>query len=486
MASTSLKIMMLGGVCIACPLAAADGDIDTSFGVAGKQRVAFDLGGGLSDIATAAQIAGNGSIYLAGTAEIELPMTFLDAPGVIAIARLNADGFLDLTYNGVGRVTHQDDFGNAVAVGGNFVVNDAVLQPDGKLVVVGSVLTDTSTVTNQNYDMLVCRFLTTGQVDAGFGDVSTPGCAAIEVNPGADAPPSDFDAANAVALTGDGRIIVAGQALTSTQPLRAAVTRLNANGSIDPTFGTGGFVFTLEDGPSPLSWSDVAVAPDGKLVLVGELAFSAADSDFLVTRLNPNGTSDGSFGSGGLSTIAFNLGLTADFDQPTAVSVLANGSILVAGNIDFETMGLQSNARGVVKLATNGAIDVTFGSNGRTVMLHGQEAYAEDMVIQSDGRIVVAGPFRVNTNPGSIDFGVLRLTSNGLPDVVFGGNGQAAVAFDYNGVNPRDTATAVALQGGQIIMAGYVVAPDGGSNLDFAVTRLDNDLIFANDFEINP
>jgi uncharacterized delta-60 repeat protein len=471
-----LKMVLMSTAALSFPLAAADGDIDTTFGVLGKQRVAFDIGGSLDDFAQSVVVAPNGMIYLVGTVAIDPSQGFLDAPGVIGIARLNRNGTLDLSYNGTGRVVHQDDFGNGAGVGQNIQVNDAALQADGKLVVVGTVLTNTLTAMGQNYDMLVCRFLATGEVDGNFGDVSTPGCAAIEVNPGNDAPPSDSDSANALVLASDGKIMLAGSTKTSALPATAAIVRLNTDGSVDQGFGTGGFVFT--SGTSDVSWTDIAIAPGGKLVTVSEFFFSASNSDFLVKRTNPDGTSDGAF------PIGFDMGLLSDYDQPTAVSVLGDGSILVAGNVDFTMNEQHTNARGIVKLDPTGTVDTNFGTNGRTVVIQGMESYAEDMLVQSDGKIVVAGSFRMNANFDSYDFGILRLTSNGGLDTFFGGAGQAAVPFDYNNATPIDTATSVVSQGGQLIIAGFVVGPGDENNRDYAVTRLVNDLIFADDFEI--
>src|SRR5690606_33083417 len=111
---------------------------------------------------------------------------------------------------------------------------------------------------------------------------------------------------------------------------------------------------------------------------------------------------------------------------------------------------------------------------------------ATDMYLQSDGRIVVTG----NVQAGMMgdredDFAAFRFLANGAKDTHFGSNGMAVVPFDLIGGNSIDRTYSAVMQGGRVLMAGYVYAP-GNSNRDFAVARLEVDLIYTDGFAIEP
>src|SRR5262249_55921712 len=138
-----------------------------------------------------------------------------------------------------------------------------------------------------------------------------------------------------VLLQPDGKIVEAGTdflngdnpGLDGTTP-RFAVTRHNADGTVDWTFGQLGFT-TVPFPRGGAQATSVALQSDGKLVVAGVfVAPGATRPDFALARLNPDGTPDSSFGTNGL--------VITDFGAPewaSSVVVQADGSILAAGSV---------------------------------------------------------------------------------------------------------------------------------------------------------
>jgi uncharacterized delta-60 repeat protein len=222
---------------------------DPGFGVGGG--VVLDFGG--IDKANAVAQQADGRILVAGWARPDdIPGVYEDADAVVV--RLMADGTLDTTF-GVG--------GAAIVEGGDYYFNDLAVQPDGKIIAAGS-----STVNLLSADTLIARFNANGTLDTTFASDGV-----LELNLGGR------DRAEAVALQTDGRIMLGGGADDNF-----AATRLLSDGTLDVTFDTDGTAMI------PLTASDdraydVAIQPDGKIVLAGTTAYSGfSGEDFgLVT-----------------------------------------------------------------------------------------------------------------------------------------------------------------------------------------------------------
>src|SRR5437870_3563768 len=155
-------------------------------------------------------------------------------------------------------------------------------------------------------------------VDAGPGDLDPSFGAGGQVL-------TDFgggDGARALALQADGRIVVAGRSCPSTW--RFALARHDADGTLDPSFGGGGRVLTNFAGRDEAS--ALALQSDGKIVVAG---FSGAGGrqDFAVARYNPDGSLDPSFGSGGRVLTDF-----GGDDEASALALQSDGKIVVAGS----------------------------------------------------------------------------------------------------------------------------------------------------------
>ena len=237
-----------------------------------------------------------------------------------------------------------------------------------------------------------------------------------------------------------------------------------ADGDLDPTFGVGGKVMT--DFNHSTDWANaVAIQPDGKFVVVGTTykQNDFSDEDFAVARYNTDGTLDSSFGSGGKVHTDF-PGLAA---VPSSVLLQPDAKILVVGGA-YPLFTFLGNIE-MVRYNSNGNLDRSFGDNGIVTTVLDAGSYANAVVQQSDGKIIVAGTFFVDVVIGDqsdTDFVLVRYNRNGSLDTTFGNGG--VVSTDFFG--REDDAFSVLLQpDGKIVAVGS--ANDPASYYDFAAVR---------------
>jgi uncharacterized delta-60 repeat protein len=255
------------------------GSLDQSFGHGGITNVAI----GSTSIANALVIQPDGKIVLAGTA--------LDAHNEFAVARLNPDGSLDAGFGSSGTTTFPNYTGGAWGLG---------LQRDGKLVLAGQTDYAGSQVSGAQ-QFMAARVNPNGSPDTSFG------------NGGVETVPVGGTALGyGVAVQGDGKLVLAGPAFTTTG-VNAAV-RLTSSGALDPTYGSGG-IATVPD------WNG---ANGIILDAAGKVLLPAVGASLL--RLNTNGTADASFGSGG--NVLAKLGTN---DAANGAALQADGKIVLAG-----------------------------------------------------------------------------------------------------------------------------------------------------------
>ena len=168
-----------------------------------------------------------------------------------------------------------------------------------------------------------------------------------------------------------------------------------ADGDLDPLFGSGGTVMT-DLGKSTDIAEAVAIQADGKLIVVGTTYKNNdySDEDFVVTRYNTDGTLDITFGNRGKVRTDF-PGLAA---VPSSVVIQPDGKIVVAGGA-FPLFTFAGNFE-VVRYNTNGSLDTSFGDGGIVTTIFPAGSYAFDVALQSDGKIIAAGTFFIDFNPG--------------------------------------------------------------------------------------
>jgi uncharacterized delta-60 repeat protein len=355
------------------------GSLDSSFAIAGKALI--DFGG--NDGAGALVLQADGKIVVAGTT--------VPAPNVadFALTRLDSNGSLDGTFGQAGRTLVDfggADLGEAVAV-----------QADGKIVVAGSSFA-------AGYTFALARFNANGSLDTTFGQA---GKAMVDLG--------GYDFGEAMVLQPDGKIVVAGHSDVNNNT-NFTLARLDANGSLDTTFGQAGKA--VVDFGSSDDGQGVALQRDGKIVVVG-----SSRGNLVVARLDPNGSLDDSFAGDGKSAVDFG----GDFDDGSSVAVQPDGKLVVSG---YSYVGADF---GIGRLQPNGLLDTTFGDGGKAVAGFGGNPDASQAVaLQPDGKIVAAGYSSVAQ---SGDFAIARLLGDaGGPA---GGGGGPGSGPGSNGSPPR-------------------------------------------------
>src|SRR5438094_2375528 len=237
-----------------------------------------------------------------------------------------------------------------------------------------------------------------------------------------------------------------------------------ADGDLDPTFGTGGMMMTDLSRSTDID-NAVAVQADGKLVVVGQTykQNDYSDEDFVVTRYNTNGTLDNTFGVGGKVRTDF-PGLAA---VPSSVVIQPDGKIVVAGGA-FPLFTFLGNFE-VVRYNPNGSLDTSFGNGGIVTTNFPEGSYASSVALQADGKVIAAGTVFVDFvigEPSNTDFALARYNSDGTPDTSFGNGGQ--VSTDFFGM--EDDAFSVLIQpDGKIVAVGSANNP--ATYYDFAAVR---------------
>ncbi len=383
-------------------------------------------------VSAAVSTVGDTSSALALQADGKIVMV---ESGGFGLARYNPDGSLDSSFGTGGRVTTH--ISSDPEVGD--VAFALALQADGKIVVVGRSWQQYSN------DIAVARYNTDGSLDASFGK---GGKVITDLSAG-------YDDAFALAIQADGKLVVGGLATDGI-----ALVRYNPDGSSDFSFNSRVMVTRSKVGKIIIH--ALTLRSDGKIVAAGRSSYNRGlSSEFAVARYNPDGSLDPSFGTGGKVTTR-----TGTVDSADAVVIQPDGRIIVAGvSYNGRDMGFV-----VIRYTPDGSLDLGFGSGGKAVTAMGvrggeghlfgpQYIYGRvygGIALQSDGKIVGVG----STNEG---FVLLRYNSEGSLDPSFGTGGKVVTRIGTT----EDAARALALQpDGKIVVAGA-----SGGRPAFALVR---------------
>ena len=348
-----------------------------------------------------------------------------------------AVGDLDDTFDGNGKLILD------LSVGDDFLWDVAIQPGDQKIVGVGR--RDPT-----DADWVTVRLNTDGSLDNTF---SGDGLAFVDFSTGEDA-------ANAVALQADEKIVVVGRA--GGMGGRFGIVRYNTNGTLDTTFSGDGKAATDFTSGLDFAW-DVAIQPDQKIVVAGRTGGS--DGRFAVARYNANGTPDTTFSTDGKAT----ANLTPGEDNAIALALSTDGKIVLAGFASGS-----GGQIGLARFTANGSLDTGFSGDGRLLKnVTTALDVAWGVAVQpADNKIVVGG----RTGGANSKFIALRYNVNGTPDNTFSGNGDVAIDI----TSFVDHAYDLVLQSDGKILLG------GTADVEFyAVTRLTDagvvDQSFAHD-----
>jgi uncharacterized delta-60 repeat protein len=313
-----------------------------------------------------------------------------------ALARYTTRGKLDTSFGRGGKVvTSVDRAGNASAL---------AIQRDGKIVAAGQ------TYVGPELDVALVRFAARGRLDTIFG---RGGIVLTDLSPTT----KTYDRTRALALQRDGRLVLAGDSMSfSLETSRRVLARYTTRGRLDRGFGNDGTVLS-RSGPSE-SAGGVAIQRDGKIVAAG-----AEGAGFVVARYTARGRLDPSFGRRG--TVSTKLG---SYGAGGAVAIEPNGKIVAGGYF------------GLARYTARGRLDPSFGQGGTVSTKFGFKAFA----IEPDGKIVAVGS-------ASWSFGLVRYTADGALDPTFGDGGKVRTRFS-SGIS---SAEGVVIQpDGKIVVAG--------------------------------
>lgn len=409
----------------------SDGTLDTSFDGDGKVTTDFNFGGVNNDFVLSVAIQPDGKIVAAGRC---------DSFSSIAVARYLSNGSLDTSFDGDGRViTIINNISSAF---------DVQIQSDGKIVIGGSGAIFGSGVSR----FVVVRYNTDGSPDTSFDYDGIAESSGI----------NGF--ANSIAIQTDGKIIAAG-IHNNAGNKDFGLVRFNADGSRDTSFGSNGNVSTpigsLED-----IIQSVALQTDGR-ILVGGHSDNATSRNFALARYNSDGSLDTSFDGDGKLTTAIGL-----YDFANSILIQPDNKIVAAG----WSGGSLDNDFALVRYNTDGSLDTSFDFDGKAItrINNGTNDIARAVVLQSDGKIVLAG----QSHNGEIrTFTLARYNTNGSLDNTFGN--RALLGFSPSSGNDQANATVVQSDGKILVVGNSRI----NTNYDFALARLNTDGLLDTTFD---
>jgi uncharacterized delta-60 repeat protein len=375
----------------------ADGTLDTAFNTrSGANDAIFSIG-----------LQSNGKIIISGL------FTIYNGVPVGRIARLNADGSLDQTFNSVGVGFN----GNS---GANAEVSEIKVLPDDKILIGGTFTNYNGTAQNR-----LARLNANGSLDTSFtvgtGPNSTVGVIEIQA---------------------DGKILIGGSFVNYNGTNSGRIARINPNGSLDTSFNTGS--------GAEQTVNSIVVQPDGKILVSGFFTLFNNVSKNGITRLRSDGSQDDTFNVAGFDAVVISIALQPD------------GKMIVGGSFTQIAGGMRQC---IARLNADGTLDTTFNpGTGIGPQIIGKIA------LQSDGKAVVVGTFTVYN--GTANGGVIRVNANGSLDTNLASS--SAVVGNIQ---------AMAVQSdGKIVIAGLFTSVNGTARANIARLNADG----SHDTAFNP
>jgi uncharacterized delta-60 repeat protein len=271
----------------------------------------------------------------------------------------------------------------------------------------------------------------------------------------------EYPSISAIAVQPDGKIVVAGGSSPGDHGLLLA--RYLSNGSLDPSFGDGGYVET-QTGDYAFARA-VSLQPDGKIVVAGG-SYQGDDNYlfvFTLARYNSDGSLDTTFGTDGITNTPIPVGQPDSAAGANAVAILPSGNILAAGGGYWGDPTAPSGSFVLTEYSSDGSLEPTFGNGGIVqTQFYGDDSLS-GIAVQPDGKIVATGTGGLAGHGQDIEtIALARYEPDGSLDHAFGTGGKVTTRpeLHYDG-GPS------ALQGAKIVVAGFT-RPNSVSN-DFPV-----------------
>ncbi len=379
------------------------GTLDMSFGNSGKAIIDVL---GYDNLGNAIALQPNGRIVVAGIHNNDF-----------GIYQLKIDGTLDKTFNNTGIVSF--DFGGTIDDG-----SAVGIQTDGKIVMAGSI------IDNGLSDFGIVRINADGTVDNTFGSSGK----VIVDNSSRD------DRAYALQIQTDGKIVVSGYSISGGDADFMTV-RLNSDGKVDNTFGTAG-IKQIDIGSSEDKCYGNYIQPDGKILMGGIV--NNGGLDFVIVRLNTDGSIDNSFGNSGKQITDFK----GKDDWAFSIAMQSTGKILLGGYCK----STNNNDYAMACYDSTGKLDNSFGVGGIQVTPIGSnDDFGRGVCVQGNDKILFIGRYK-DAN-GKLAVGLVRYNADGSLDNSFGLSGKFTKKFGSGG---DDYCNGVTIQpNGRILIVGF-------------------------------
>ncbi len=402
-------------------------DLDRTFGPQNNGTVIFNFPGSNKS-------NGDGGIVIDDQGRIVVSGTD-DDNKLVAVARLLPNGLFDNSFGTNGKVTINFTGNDDKGRGG--VVRDS----QGRLIVAG--------YDNDNDNYLVARLLENGSLDTSFGTggkvIGTFG---------------DIGRITGVKLNKEGKIVLFGDTTGMSGDL--VVIQLNINGLLDTFFGDLGRKL-INQGGTESTEADFIIDTQGRIVVAGH---TDTTNDFVIARLNADGSFDTTFGNNGISIID----IAGEDLAEGGIALTRSGKIIVCGTANENLIAFQLN--------NDGSLDTSFGTNGSTsINLSTEDKGEGGITIDSWGNIYLYGTRE--DEGGKEDFIILaRLKPNGLLDTIFGNNGTTLIGPNFDSSFQQGGGITIDAQG-RIVLLGVINDEEDTDPIGFVVVRLCGDQLPA-------
>ncbi|MEO5905888.1 MAG: T9SS type A sorting domain-containing protein [Saprospiraceae bacterium] len=354
-------------------------------------------------------------------------------------------GKLDSTFGDQGIVIK--GFG-----GRSNLLETMIIQQDQKIVAAGS-----SFLPNGWQPIMVAsRYMPDGSIDVEFG---IEGYVSFALD--------NAEQCHAITIQPDGRILLAGQTtyhsnITHEVEDDFVIVRLTQDGSLDHTFGNGGYLITHLG--QEYEWAnEIIIQEDEKIIVVG-ISSNLGSAQFAMIRYESNGDIDLSFGNEGIVRTSI-----LHWNEATAVVILPDGKIILGGTVNTGAFPRRTYFA-MVRYHQNGTIDSLFGHDGfvQTDLAGSQgDDYVFSMLLEPDGKIVLGG-YANFIFQDYADIGVVRYNADGTLDTSFGNGGM----FIHT-IGPRTLIHSIARESnGKYLLAGISNVIDSVNN--FFLARLEH------------
>jgi uncharacterized delta-60 repeat protein len=330
-----------------------------------------------------------------------------------------------------------------VPVGGSATVGGIVQRDDGSFIIGTSVNASFMTVALTQAGNLLDTY-----GSGGISSTPIPGMSSVRVGD--------------LALQQNGRVVLAGYGLSNTGSYRFVVARFRAGGAPDPSFSGDGIYATRFSQGDAFGYG-MAIQPDGRIVVVGEVDPASGVSNPAILRLDPDGTPDTTFGDRGRAVVKIPDGHHG-YDSPWRVVVRAHGKLAMAGWLERASGGNYKTL--VMRVRSNGTLDPTFSGDGWTAVdVDGSDNYAYGM--DTDGGKLVLG-----VHNSASDAAFVRLDADGARDSTFGGDGivthALSVAWEVRALTVGPDHRIIGVNGLDSGPNIVVIKPRGGLDMGYS------------------